>query len=135
MRTYRTSQPLIEGALCSRTWDRNQQDAMRGDFTTETRRSRLRNALIVSQVTICVLLLMCAGVLLRTGRQIQTRDLGIDTSHALVVQVQPKFRTQVIERLAFEPEVETIGAAWRVPFLDGFCTIGVTPSGQSAVSR
>jgi predicted permease len=104
--------------------------AMRGDFST-VRRSRLRNGLIVSQVTVCVLLLISAGVLLRADRQIRTRDLGIDASHALVVQVQPKFRTQILDRLALEPAVETVGAAWRVPFLDGFCTVGVTPSGQT----
>ncbi len=105
--------------------------AMRGDFSTEVRRSGLRNGLIVGQVTVCVLLLICGGVLLRADRQVQTRDLGIDASHTLVVQVQPKFRTQVLERLALEPAVETVGAAWRVPFLDGLCPVGITPSGQT----
>ena len=128
MRTYRTSQPLIEGALCSRTWDRNQQDAMRGDFTTETRRSRLRNALIVSQVTICVLLLICAGVLLRTGRSSHPEPA---TASIPPGTIRPKRLT----RRTLPPcSGRTVLASEPQPKRAHACTTE-TPSGQSAVSR
>src|SRR5436853_2821398 len=37
----------------------------KGEFTTDFRPARLRNALVVGQVTVSVLLLICAAVLLR----------------------------------------------------------------------
>src|SRR5207248_9244926 len=45
----------------------NSVRATRGDFDTDFRPSRLRDALVVGQVTVWVLLLICAVILLRVG--------------------------------------------------------------------
>src|SRR5438445_2582017 len=49
----------------------NVMQAARGEFTTDYRPARLRNALVVGQVTVSVLLLICAAVLLRGNSRVQ----------------------------------------------------------------
>ncbi len=51
--------------------------ALRGEFGA-FRASRLRDALVVGQVSACVMLLMAAGILLRGSRRITTIDRGYE---------------------------------------------------------
>ena len=105
--------------------------AMRGDFSSDFRPARLRNGLVMGQVTVCVLLLICAGVLLRAATVLQRREIGLKVANVLYVQVKEKFRAAMAERLATEPGVETVAVAWRAPFFDGLGTIPVTPTGDT----
>ena len=56
-----------------------------GDASSRARR-RLRGALVVVQFAVCLLLLVCAGLLLRALQRAQTFDLGFETSHVLFVE-------------------------------------------------
>jgi len=92
--------------------------ATRGDFGTDVRPSRLRNALVVAQVTTCVLLLVCAGILFRGVGRMQQLDIGIET-HGVVrldLQEQRGARGRVLQVLRERPDVRMIAAASDPPF-------------------
>jgi len=85
------------------------------DFAGESRPSRLRNSLVICQVTVCVLLLVTAGVLLRGGDRIHSLDTALSTRNTIQIAVQEKSREAVLNRLASEPSVETLAAAESAP--------------------
>ena len=92
--------------------------ATRGDFDTDVRPSRLRNSLIVAQVTTCVLLLVCAGIIFRGVGRMQQLDIGIQT-HGIVrldLQEQPGARHSVLQVLRERPDVRVLAAATDPPF-------------------
>jgi predicted permease len=109
--------------------------AMRGDFSTDFLPARLRNGLVISQVTVCVLLLICSGVLLRGTRRIQEMDVGLATRQVLGIAVREKLRVTVAEHVISEPLVETVAIAWHAPLLDGLSSVPVAPAGQANRTR
>jgi putative ABC transport system permease protein len=52
------------------------------------RRARLRAALVVSEIAIAIVVLIGAGLLLRTFSKLQRVDLGYDASHVLTASVE-----------------------------------------------
>jgi hypothetical protein len=66
--------------------------ASRGDFSADLRPGRLRNTLVISQVTVCALLLIVAGLLLRGGRQIAARDPRMVTTGVVDIRMASQFR-------------------------------------------
>lgn len=95
--------------------------ATRGDFDTPFRPSRLRSALVVAQVTMSVLLLICAGVLLRSARRVERLDPGMRTSDVVQLEMldAPRDRAAV-EHSRRARDRERVGDAARR-----------TPSGRS----
>lgn len=93
--------------------------AARGDFGNEHRPARLSNALVIAQITGCVLLLICTGVLLRGANRIRALDNGLDASHAIEIEIQEKSRARVLARLSSEPLIETVAVSTHMP-LDSF---------------
>jgi len=79
--------------------------ATRGDFDTGLRPSRLRNMLVVGQITVCVVLLVSAGVLLRGARRLERVDVGVRTRDVLQIDIVEKFRPSVVARLRATPGV------------------------------
>ena len=61
----------------------NVVQASRGDFGNEFRPQRLRNTLLVVQITVCAMPLICAGVLLRGANGIHNRDIGLRTADVI----------------------------------------------------
>jgi predicted permease len=51
-------------------------EALRGEFTARVSSSRLRSMLVVSQISVCVILLVVTGILLRGSGKYQHADLG-----------------------------------------------------------
>jgi predicted permease len=103
--------------------------ASRGDFDTRFRPSRLRNALVITQVTFSVLLLISAGILLSGARRTATLDPGIRTQNVVQVSLLPQFRARAIERLKSEPGVLGMATS-TATVLDGrFSEFSVSPSG------
>lgn len=103
--------------------------AARGDFSADVRPARLRNALVIGQVTVCVLLLICSGVLLRAGRKMQESDVGLVPENVLDVRfLRGKFDAKIPERLKREPGVETVATAWRAPLYGAFRWIPIATS-------
>jgi predicted permease len=89
--------------------------ATRGDFDTPFRPARLRHSLVIAQVTICVLLLVCAGVLLRTSKRLQRLDVGITTRDAIQINLGDQSRSQIVDAVRRMPIVRDIAAATAEP--------------------
>ena len=85
--------------------------ANRGEFANDYRPSRLRNALVVVQVTVCSLLLISAAISLRSERRMASTDLGLDPRGGFNVFAAEKIRGPLAERLRSEPRVALVGAA------------------------
>jgi predicted permease len=58
-------------------------DALRGEFGARLSSSRLRSVLVVSQITVCVILLVLSGILLRGSASQRRTDLGYNI-HGIV---------------------------------------------------
>ncbi len=89
--------------------------ATKGDFSKEFRPSRLRNALVISQVTVCLLLLVTASVLLRGVDRIHSLKTNLSERNTIEIVVQEKSREKVLNRIASEPSVEVVAAAGNAP--------------------
>jgi predicted permease len=99
--------------------------ATRGDFDTDFRPSRLRNTLVVGQVAVCVLLLICAGVLVRDVRRMQNLDIGVRTHGIVRLDLDERrgVRTRVLAVPQTHPDIHRLAAASDAPFGRRFPTI------------
>jgi predicted permease len=114
-----------------------------GGRTVSSGRARVRNALIVGQVAISFMLLISAGLMLRSVLRLQSIDPGIRTDSVLTMRValnfttyqgaEPiaQFQSALLERLRAMPEARAVGAASTFPLNQGggFAT-GVRVEGQ-----
>lgn len=105
--------------------------ANRGDFSSNFRPSRLRNALAVGQVAICVLLLICSAVVLRSRERMSHQDLGLQTRGVFFIRPSEGFRVRVAERLRQDLGAGATATVWNVPLTGRLRTIPVTPVGSS----
>jgi len=85
-------------------------------------RTRLRSALVVSEIACALVLLMCAGLLIRTVWQLQNVDPGFDYAHSLKMDLGlPSLRYSTDQkRIAFYRDLTT-----QVQSLPGVVTAGV----------
>ena len=118
--TYNLAVALAAALLCglvpamqsSRT---NLVQAAQGEFANAFRPSPLRNALVVGQVTVCVLLLITTGILLRGIRQVKNLGGSLSARETIEIAVQEKFRARAMDRLSSEPSVDLFAAAAASP--------------------
>jgi predicted permease len=94
-------------------------DAMRGEFSPKLRPSRLRYALVVSQITVCLLLLVVTGVLMRSSSSVAMTDVGYDT-RGIIYPVYgsggPDLPTpRLLQYLSTQSWVESTAATMRQP--------------------
>jgi len=112
------------------------KDAARG-ATAGAARGRTRKLLVVSECALALVLLVGAGLLVRTLARLQRVDRGFDARNVLVASLwlpQPNlpetgpyfghparaaFYREVLRRVSALPGVVAAGAASRVPFLGG----------------
>jgi predicted permease len=106
--------------------------AVRGEFAGRHRAERLRNTLITVQVTICVMLLICSGILLRAGHRVEAADVGLDVRNVLDIGVRDAFRSKVALLLSSDPTVESIDAVWRAPLYGDLRGIAVATENASS---
>ena len=110
----------------------NLSEALRGDGRTSTggvRRTRLRSVLVVSEIAFALVLLMCAGLLIRTVIQLQKVDPGFDYTHAVKMDLAlPSLRYSTdAKRVEFYQELPK-----RVRALPGVVSAGVVTPLPSA---
>jgi predicted permease len=90
-------------------------------------RSRLRSALVVTQVAVSLVLLISAGLLLRSLQRAQSTDRGFDPEQVLALSLDTtaqgydsprtvELYRQLTERLAALPGVKSVGLASAIPF-------------------
>jgi macrolide transport system ATP-binding/permease protein len=113
-------------------------DAMRGEFSPKLRPSRLRYALVVSQITVCLLLLVVTGVLTRSSASVATTDVGYDTRGV----VFPIYDTaggdlnpRLMRYLSSQSWVESTAATTRPPLGGISRVISISLSGQNQTER
>jgi predicted permease len=90
--------------------------AMRGEMTRAASPSRARHVLIAVQVGASALLLICAGVLLRSAIARADVDPGVRTSDTLLVSItnEPR-RAALLQAVATHPLVAAVAASSRQP--------------------
>ncbi|HEX4231321.1 MAG TPA: ABC transporter permease [Bryobacteraceae bacterium] len=90
--------------------------------TTESGRRRLRNALVISEIALALVLLVGAGLLVRTFLRLMNVDLGIDPANVVTMglrlpqykysslEQQALFYKELMQRVAVQPGVKSAGA-------------------------
>src|SRR5262249_40658013 len=117
--------------------------ALKDDAGAGSGRGRLRGALVVVQVAVSVLLLICAGLFLRSLQNAGAIDPGFDADNLLVMSMDLQqqgydeargrnFFTQLLDRLRAMPGVVSTSLADSLPLgLDG-ARRGITIEGYTA---
>src|SRR5271167_312042 len=120
---------LIVGTVPAlRASGRNMIEVIReGGRSISGSRSRLRSALVVIQVGGSLMLLIVAGLMVRSLNYAQRSDLGFDPRNVLNLTLDPngigydkskglQFYKELLERIDTLPGVESASAAFTVPF-------------------
>jgi predicted permease len=105
------------------------------------RRSRLRSALIVAQLALSLALLVGAGLVVGTLKQLQTMSPGFDSSNALTLSYDlglqgydearaQQFHRQLLERVAAAPGVRSAALTTFVPLTLNYSGNGIYIEGQ-----
>jgi predicted permease len=94
----------------------NVMQAARGDFSSDFRPTRLRNTLVIAQVTVCGFLLICSGILLRRANHLESLDPGMRTRGVIEIYLHEKSRPRVMAALRSQPGVELLAASSDPPF-------------------
>ncbi len=124
--------------------------ALKGEAPAGDSRSRASRTLVVAQMALSMLLLVCAGLFLRSLRNATSIDKGFSGGNVLLVDVQPElqgysraradqFYRTIVERLRAVPGVETVGYNENLPLSLGGSQTGVqipgyTPSKDEQMS-
>jgi putative ABC transport system permease protein len=113
------------------------KDEVQGGY----RRSRLRNGLMISQVALCLLLLVGGVLCLRSLWNAQSIDTGFQTQNRIAAKLDLKsldypsergkrFYQDWIDRVAALPGVQSVSIASYLPLETTSLTIGVQIAGQ-----
>jgi predicted permease len=114
------------------------------DGLTASRRGRpaLRSALVIAQVAISVLLLVCAGLFVRTLANMRALDLGLKPEGVVSFSLNPPrqgysdaraalYFRRVLEQLRGTPGVASAAYSWTTPFLPMRSDVGFTVPGDA----
>jgi putative ABC transport system permease protein len=105
-------------------------------FSGGGQRARLRSFLVVSEIAFALVLLMCAGLLIRTVIQLQKVDPGFDYTHALKMDLglpsirystdakKIEFYQELTKRVQSLPGVVSAGVVTPLPLSSGFDSTG-----------
>jgi len=124
-------------------WQSSQPDlteALKADGRTSSagiRRTRLRSFLVVSEIAFALVLLMCAGLLIRTVSQLQRVDPGFDYAQSLKMdlglpslryatdQKKIDFYRELTKRVQSLPGVVSAGVVTPLPVTSDFDSTGI----------
>ena len=107
--------------------------ASRGDFDTAFRPSRLRNALVIAQISMSLLLMTCAGVLLRSSRDAQALDPGFKARDVVLMEVLEPPRSRILEALPTLAGVREVASAASYPLDGDFPRVVINTASDSNV--
>lgn len=107
------------------------------------RRSRFRSGLVVTQLAFSLIVLISAGLVIRTLRQLQTMNPGFDTNNALTMSFDlglqgydkprgEQFQRQLIERVRALPGVQSAALTDFIPLSLNYNSNQVFVEGQPA---
>jgi predicted permease len=101
----------------------------------DDRPARLRSLLVVVQVAVCALLLICTGIVLRSERIVMSRGTGLDTRGVWDLKMMERYQEPAAARLAREPGVDAVAAAWHAPLYGSTRQIDVATAERSQSVR
>jgi len=115
-------------------------------FGGRLRKSRLRGLMVGTQVTVCLVLLIAAGLLARTSQRALAVDLGFDYRGivTLWLMLPPEvetpvkaaaIRTQLVQQLERLHEIQSVAVASRLPLQGGIRAVAVALNGGSPTDR
>ncbi|HYP27480.1 MAG TPA: ABC transporter permease [Blastocatellia bacterium] len=115
-----------------------------GKASGSSQQKRLRNALVVAEVAIALILLVCAGLMMKSFARLQSVDVGFNPENLLTVSVnlpvrrynEPQkilsFFDQAIERIKGLPGVESVGGVNTLPFSGSNTSAAFSVEGRPA---
>ena len=118
-----------------------------GRTTAGLRKNRLRNALVVSEVALSLVLLVGAGLLIRSFAKLTRIDPGFNTERVLTLGVSllpnkyptdehvATFYSQILERSATLPGVISAAATSELPFAGNSTSDYFTIEGRPAIAK
>lgn len=92
--------------------------ALRGELASGVRGSRLRNALVIGQVAVSLVLVVVAATLARNGSALKGLDIGFDPAMLVSLRQQSygeNLLPRAYEMLKTDPHVETVAVASQAP--------------------
>ncbi len=122
------------------------RDGMRG-MTGSLRHQRLRNAFVVIEIALAMMLLAGGGLLIKSFWQLRQIRPGFDPERVLTLQLnlpetryadekqQNAFVTQTLERLAALPGVTAVGATTELPFTGSRTSSSIQIEGRAPLPR
>jgi putative ABC transport system permease protein len=108
----------------------------------DARRRGLRGAIVVAETALAVVLLLGAGLLIRSFERLQSVNTGFNAAHLLTAQValsktqytKPEqwvaFESQLLERIQGAPGVQEATAAVPLPMVGGFINLSFQIEGE-----
>src|SRR6185436_434383 len=111
-------------------------------MTAGRKRHRLRSGLVIAEVALSLILLVDAGLMIRSFIRVNSQPPGYQTSHLLAVDVglpgtkyrnvqeQAAFLDDLLERAAHTPGIESVGAVSDLPLSDRNGWIAVSVDGK-----
>ena len=108
--------------------------ATKGEFMADLRPTKLRNALVIGQVTACAMLLAFAGISLHASTRMSKQEVGFATKGIFELDINDKYRSRILSRLTDEPAVQAIAAAQSAP-LNGMLPTVPLIAGEKKVAR
>ncbi len=111
-------------------------DALRGQGGAVRRGSRLRNALVIGQVAVALVLVIIATTIARNGAAIGALDLGFSTQSVISINVrgeQAELARPLAEDLAADPRVSSVAVTSGNPLLNAGSIVAAGPAASAAV--
>jgi putative ABC transport system permease protein len=111
-------------------------------MTAGRRRHRLRSALVIAEVALSLILLVDAGLMIRSFIRVNDRPPGYETSHLLAIDIglpgskytnveaRAAFFDDLLERTAHTPGIESAGLVSDLPLSDRDAWIAVRVDGK-----
>jgi putative ABC transport system permease protein len=112
-------------------------------FAPHLRKSRLRDLMVATQVAVCLVLLIVAGLLTRGSQRALTVDLGFDDKNLIVLEIHRAgatkddnaqmlaIRRRLISRIEGLPGVVSVTSASRAPLAGGVRELSYSLDGHA----
>jgi predicted permease len=110
-----------------------------GSVATSLRQTRLRSALVIAEIALAMVLLVCAGLTVRSFRALSRLPVGFDPSHVTTASLTPpmgryttvpakkQFFDEVLRRVSAVPGVVAAATTVTVPTESGWGSILTIP--------
>lgn len=91
--------------------------ALRGEFSSGVRGSRLRHGLVISQVAVSLILIIVAATLVRNGVTLRHYETGFETGRLVSIRPGGRLLQSAYQTLAANPQVEQVAVTSRNPLI------------------